>query len=121
MVTMEGGNRVLPGLRVGSFNCNGLGNPNKREIVLKWLKEKPEDIILLQEVHTTGDTEDDWMRLWQGDILFNHGRSNSTGVTFLFKRDTNVKICRHQVIVPSRTSLVEIEYESVKYCITQLL
>ena len=114
---MEGNDRALPNLRVGSFNCNGLGKPNKRDLVLSWLKSKPEDIILLQETHTVPDTEEIWRRTWEGEVIFNHGSSNATGVTFLFKRNSNVKICRHKIIVPGRTSLVEIEYESVKYCL----
>ncbi len=35
----------MSGLRVGSFNCNGLGNVNKRELVLNWLKSKPDEVF----------------------------------------------------------------------------
>ena len=61
-------NNVHPNLRAGSFNCNGLGSPNKREQVLNWLKRKPEDIILLQETHCTILSEESWKRTW-GEIF----------------------------------------------------
>ena len=58
----------LPSLRVATFNVNGLGNPNKRELVLNWLASKREDIIFLQETHSTTDTdrEPSWNKTWKG-------------------------------------------------------
>ena len=120
IINMEGSHNSTSSLRVGSFNCNGLGNYIKRDRVLNWLKAKHEDIILLQETHTTSDSEEDWRRSWEGEILFNHGNSNSTGVTFLFKRNPSIKICSHKIIVQGRTSLVEIEIDSTKYCLTNV-
>ena len=55
-----------------------------------------------------------------GDVFFNHGSSNSTGVTFLIKPNTSIKICSHHIIVQGRTSLLEIEIESVKYCVVNV-
>ena len=113
-------NNVQPNLRVGSFNCNGLGSPSKRELVLNWLNKKAEDIILLQETHSTSLSEESWKRTWGGDIYFNHGNSNSTGVAFLIKPNCNIKICNHVIIMQGRTSLLEIEIEKVKYCIVNV-
>ena len=110
----------MPGFRVGSFNCNGLGNVNKRDLVLNWLKSKPEEVILLQETHTTPSTEHAWRRAWDGDIIFNHGSSNSTGVTILFKRNSNIKIGNYRTIIQGRATLVEIEVDSVKFCLVNV-
>ena len=74
---------MLPSLSVGSFNCNGMGNPKKRDLVLNWLKGKKEDIILLQETHSSAQTEAAWRTAWEGDIIFNHGSTNSTGTAIL--------------------------------------
>ena len=41
------------------MNCNGLGDRNKRNKVLTWLKNKPENIILLQETHSTLELENE--------------------------------------------------------------
>ena len=49
---------------IGSLNCNGLGNRNKRESVLNWLKAKPENIFLLQETHSSIENEREWERVW---------------------------------------------------------
>ena len=117
---MEGTNRTQPNLRVGSFNCNGLGNTSKRENVMRWLAAKQEDIILIQRYRkliVQRVLKETWRRSWEGEVIFNHGTSNSTGVAFLFKRNNSVKVCRHQIIVQGRTSLVEIEHENVKYCL----
>ena len=74
---------VSLGPRIASFNSNGLGNAQKRKSVLTWLKSKPEDVIFVQETHSTPGTERDWKRDWGGEIFFNHGASNSTGVAIL--------------------------------------
>ena len=52
--------RGRAGVKVGSMNCNGLGDKNKRSKVLTWLKEKPENIIFLQETHSTPEEESNW-------------------------------------------------------------
>ena len=106
------------GPKVGSFNCNGLGNKNKRSKVLNWLKKKKEDIIFLQETHSTLETESDWKRDWGGEIYFSHGSSNSTGVAILFKKnDHNIEVGDVRTICLGRVLLIEITYNSVKYCL----
>ena len=45
------------GPKVESMNCNGLDDRNKRNKVLTSLKNKPENIILLQETHSTLELE----------------------------------------------------------------
>ena len=119
-IMTQDNSRTGPNLGIGSFNCNGLGNYEKRNLVLNWPKNKPDDIILLQESHTTIDTEDSWRRTWGGEIYFNHGSSNSTGVTFLVKQNSNVKICSHKIIVQGRVSLLEIEHDSFNYCLVNV-
>ena len=117
---MSENDSVGASLRVGSFNCNGLGNPEKRRSVLGWLLAKPEDIIMVQESHSVVETEDFWRTIWGGDIYFNHGTSKSTGVTFLVKPNSNIKICSHRIITQGRVSLLEIEKDSIKYCLVNV-
>ena len=109
------------GPMIGSFNCNGLGNKQKRDLVLNWLKEKQEDIFLLQETHSTTDLERDWLASWEGRIFFNHGASNSTGTAILIKNSANHVIAeKHTIICQGRASLLEIEIEGIKYCISNV-
>ena len=49
------------GPKIGCMNCNGLGDKTKRNKVLTWLKGKPENIIFLQETHSTVELEDEWI------------------------------------------------------------
>ncbi len=102
---------TLSDLKIGCFNCNGLGNPKKREQVLRWLESKEEEIFFLQETHSTTDTEESWRRDWAGVIVFNHGTSNSTGVAILVKQSKldTLKIANHVNIVPGRATLVNVE------------
>ena len=111
---------ALPGPKIGSFNCNGLGNKQKRNLVLNWLKSKPEEVFFLQETHSTPNTERDWENLWGGKILFNHGASNSTGVAILVKRNASIQIKKHVNIIPGRVILLEVECDSVNYCLVNI-
>ena len=111
---------VSLGPRIASFNSNGLGNAQKRKSVLTWLKSKPEDVIFVQETHSTPGTERDWKRDWGGEIFFNHGASNSTGVAILVKNNTHVKIKSHRNIGQGRVILLEVECDSVNYCLVNL-
>ena len=52
-------NRGIAGPKVESMNRKGLGDRNKRNKVLTWLKNKPENIILLQETHLKLELENE--------------------------------------------------------------
>ena len=109
------------GPKIGSINCNGLGNRLKRESVINWIDNKLEDIIVLQETHSTIDTESQWNRAWRGKIYFNHGSSNSTGTCILVKNGaTHVKICNHVIVVPGRVHYLEFDIENVSYCLVNI-
>ena len=107
-------------LKVGSYNVNGLGEKNKRKKVLTWLKNKPEDVIFVQETHSTCTTEKDWRNVWGGEIIFNHGTSNSTGVAILIKRNSGIKILKNKPIVQGRATLLEIECDTINFCLVNL-
>ena len=55
-----------------------------------------------------------------GDVFFNHGTSNSTGVAILFKRNTNIKIISHKIIIQGRVILLEVDCDSVMYCLVNV-
>ena len=105
------------GPKIGCMNCNGLGDKTKRNKVLTWLKGKPENIIFLQETHSTVELEDEWKKEWEGDIHFSHGASNSTGVAILIKNKENITIDKARDICQGRVLLIEVTYNSVKYCL----
>ena len=76
-----------PELGCGTFNVNGLGDTAKRQEVLRWIENKNDDIVLLQETHSTDITERQWENSWNGRMIFNHGTSNSIGTAFLIRKN----------------------------------
>ena len=102
------------------MNCNGLGDRNKRNKVLTWLKNKPENIILLQETHSTLELENEWKKMWDGEIYFSHGASNATGVVILIKNKENITVNKVRNICQGRVLLLELTIEAVKYCVVNI-
>ena len=56
------------------------------------MSEKNYNIFLLQETHSTVKDEIIWRKEWGGEILYEHGLSNSRGVAILFKPTFNFKV-----------------------------
>ena len=55
-----------------------------------------------------------------GDIIFKHGTSNSTGVAIPIKKcNSNIKILK-KIVVQGRASILEIECDSVNYCLVNI-
>ena len=111
---------IISELKVGSMNCNGLGNTVKRKKVLNWLNNKEEEIFMLQETHTVSSLEKDWERIWGSRIYFNHGRSNALGTTILIKKHSNIKVIKHQILVEGRLHYLEIDYDGNNYCLVNV-
>jgi exonuclease III len=65
-----------------SYNADGLGTPEKRKTVLKWLKSHAKGIMCIQESHSTIMNESCWTTFMSEHykIYFAHGESNSRGV-----------------------------------------
>ena len=66
-----------------SLNVRGLRQKQKRLSVFDWLKKfhyGDSSFIFMQETHSTSDVELLWKKEWGGEIYFNHGSSNSSGV-----------------------------------------
>ncbi len=115
-------NSVIPSLNIGCYNCNGLGCNTKRGRVLKWLEDKEEEILFLQETHSSPNNEEAWKRDWNGHIVFNHGSSNSAGVAILLKRNVEdtVKVVNHVSIVPGRASLLEVQVSGTVFTLVNV-
>jgi exonuclease III len=52
--------------------------------VFCWCRKKKIDIACLQEAHCSIDTILKWKKEWGAKNMWNHGSSNSRGVTILF-------------------------------------
>ena len=116
---MEVDTNNLPSLKIGTFNANGLGDKTKRREVINWLKGKGNDLILLQETHSTEFSEPGWISELGKNVYFNNGSSNALGTAFLIM-NRNLKVIRHKIIEGGRLSFLEVEYENIPYCIVNV-
>ena len=95
-------------VRIASVNVNGLNNKAKRQNTFRWFDKKRFDIILVQETHCNNtDTEQSWMKDWNGDSFWNHGTNLSKGVSVLLKKS-------HNFIINSVTDFVDGRCTSIK-------
>ena len=83
---------MVNALNFFSFNARGLGDRKKRMAVFLWLKSKGPGVYLLQECHSTANSEKNWQQDWEGRIEFSHGSSNSRGVAILMTKNLQVDI-----------------------------
>ena len=70
-------------LQLLSLNVRGIGDNTKRREVFRWLKryhKGGDSIIMLQETHSTPNSELVWEREWGSKIYFSHGANNARGV-----------------------------------------
>ena len=96
---------------IHSFNARGLGDSFKRRAIFDWLRQNHQGIIFLQETHSTKDTENIWKTQWGGQILFSHGKSNSSGVAVLFPTDMQIDITNHTGDDEGRLLVIDVNYE----------
>ena len=78
-------------LKISTFNCRGLQDNFKRKTVFRFLHQRKDDIILLQETHSVHENLKTWKTEWGGQLLMNSGTSNSRGVAVLFKPGLNAQ------------------------------
>ena len=102
----------MEGLKILTFNCQGLQKVSKRAKVFHWLKQLNMDIILLQEAHCSPGTKGSWLEEWKGDILFSHGETNARGCCTLFKENLDVNILKDTCDPYGRYIICDIEIES---------
>ena len=79
--------QTMESLKLISFNTRGLGDVHKRRTIFCWLKKYyAKTIILLQETHSTKNSEQTWVKEWNSSIYFSHGTSGSRGVAVLLPK-----------------------------------
>ncbi len=96
-----------------SFNCNGLGIVKKRQIVFQNLK-KLNAISFIQEIHCTKE-ERKWKKEQEGDIFFSNRTSQSSGLSILFPKNINYKICNKKSDSDSRLLILKTKIDENPY------
>ena len=88
----EGGDIENCNFKLVSQNVKGLKtNKVKRETIFNYLKENG-DIALLQETHSTPETEELWKNECGCESFFSHGTNNSSGVMIFFSNKLEIEV-----------------------------
>ena len=103
-----------------SLNVKGLSNKLKRKSVFMWLKNKPADIIFLQETHGVKSQENNWKKEWGGEIIFSHGQSNARGVCILFKPGLAHKVLFSYEDKAGRLQILKCEINGKEYSLVNI-
>ena len=96
-------------LQISSFNTRGLGEHKKRRCIFQWLKRFHKGICLLQETHSTLTCEEQWLREWDGTIIFNHGTNMSKGVAIVIPKSMEFTINKQVSDNNGRILLLDID------------
>ena len=105
----------MANLKCQTRNVDGLRDNKKRRKLFQLLEHSEENIFLLQETHTTVDSEQDWKDEWDGEIIFSHGSSNSRGVAILIKSTVTITINKRDIDQDGRYIILDSEIS--KKCI----
>ncbi len=79
-------------LEIISMNARGLGAASKRRKIFTWLQKQDMAIIMLQETHSSPNSEIQWRSEWEGEAYFSHGTSSARGSVVLFKPGINLEV-----------------------------
>ena len=81
---------IMTDLKVCSLNVRGLGEQLKRREIFNWLRAKRYSIYLLQETHSSENTNSVWSSQWGLKSLF----TSSGGVAILFDNNFTFQLQR---------------------------
>lgn len=103
-----------------SFNCRGMSDKIKRNIIFNHLKNKSKKgIFLLQETHSTQASEYDFKKDWNAPCYFSHLSSESGGVAVLISPGLDLNITELKTNDNGRTLYLKIhltEEEDILLC-----
>lgn len=95
-----------------SLNVRGLNNITKRRSVFRWLHNRKEQIILLQETYSTKPLQNVFKAEWGGRVYSAHGTNHSRGVAILLKNNFGGKITEDIYDDEGRWLLLKIEIDN---------
>ena len=104
-----------------TYNCNGLGEKNKRQKIFTFLNEKlSKGFCFLQETHSTSIVEEKWKKEWNGELFYSHGSSNSTGCAIAFSNKFPFKLLKESKDTDGRLLVLEAMIEDEKFLLINL-
>lgn len=79
-------------VKISSWNVNGLGSYTKRCKVLKYLKQKKVDVMMLQETHLLEKDVNRIKDRWVGQAYHNTFKQKKRGVSILFSKHLSIQV-----------------------------
>ena len=79
-------------LKIRSLNVRGLQTKQKRDLVFTELSKYKQDILLLQETHSTALDERLYKTKWGSNTFFSHGESNSKGICTIIPQNSQASV-----------------------------
>lgn len=80
------------GIKITSWNVNGLGSYVKRRKILGYLKLKNADVVMLQEPHLLGKDANRIQDKWIDKVYHNSFSEKRRGVSILFSKKISVEV-----------------------------
>ena len=89
----------------------------KRVRIFECFRNKiaPKGILLLQETHSSVETEKQWNDEFKDQLYFSHGKTNSCGVLTGFYGNTNVVIKKQLNDKNGRILILEVTIDDTEY------
>ena len=70
-------------VKIMSLNVSGLQNNSKCKQMYLFIIKQNVDIAVIQETHSSPQSQDIWQSEWGGNIIWDHGTSDSRGVAIM--------------------------------------
>lgn len=99
----------MEGLRIVSFNVNGLSDFVKRKDVFNYLRTQNAHMFLLQETHLKTQQQNYIRSMWGYECILSGKSSNSKGVAVLFNNNFEYKL--HKIVRDTEGCYIIIDIE----------
>ena len=107
-------------LNIFALNVNGLGDHIKRKTLFRKLREN-DGIFLLQETHSTVDSEQIWKTQWGNEkLFFSHGSSKSRGVVIMFSSNIHFELLQVEKDRHGRFVIIDLKYNQEIYTVASI-
>ncbi len=103
-----------------SLNVNVLCQEVKRKSIFEKLK-KLNCISFPKETFSQRINENKWKQEWEGEIIFNHGTSNSKGITILFPKNLDFEQSEKRTDCDGRLLIAKVKINSVMYILSMYI
>ena len=100
-------------LTISSLNAQGCSDSLKRASLFAYLKLKvSSDVHVLQDTHTTLQSESLWKLMWRGQVRFSHLSSSEAGLAVLLKPKSSLNFMDFIELIKGRAIYCKLSIHS---------